>query len=91
MGKRKGKRGKPPSNEPAAGHPGPDQQAALFGPRAWAAPVVAFVCLLVLYIATLAPSVMGGDSGELTAAALTGGVPHPPGYPVSRAYSPPYR
>jgi hypothetical protein len=25
---------------------------------------------------------MGGDSGELTAAALTGGVPHPPGYPL---------
>jgi hypothetical protein len=25
---------------------------------------------------------VGGDSGELTAAALTGGVPHPPGYPI---------
>jgi hypothetical protein len=44
--------------------------------------VVAFAVLLVLYIATLAPSVVGGDSGELTAAALTGGVPHPPGYPL---------
>ena len=85
MGKRKGQRGKPRSNEPAAFHvgdPGPDPQAALFGPRAWVAPVAAFVCLLVLYVATLAPSVMGGDSGELTAAALTGGVPHPPGYPL---------
>jgi len=30
----------------------------------------------------LAPTVVGGDSGELTAAAVTGGVPHPPGYPV---------
>jgi hypothetical protein len=38
--------------------------------------------LAVLYIATLHPSVAGGDSGELTAAALTGGVPHPPGYPL---------
>ena len=36
----------------------------------------------MLYIATLHPSVAGGDSGELTAAALTGGVPHPPGYPL---------
>ena len=38
--------------------------------------------LLVVYVATLSPSVAGGDSGELTAAALTGGVPHPPGYPL---------
>jgi hypothetical protein len=38
--------------------------------------------LLAIYVATLAPSVMGGDSGELTTAALTGGVPHPPGYPL---------
>jgi hypothetical protein len=38
--------------------------------------------LAVLYIATLHPSVAGGDSGELTSAALTGGVPHPPGYPL---------
>jgi len=36
----------------------------------------------VLYATTLAPTVGGGDSGELTAAAVTGGVPHPPGYPV---------
>jgi hypothetical protein len=37
---------------------------------------------MALYVWTLAPSIMGGDSGELTAAALTGGVPHPPGYPL---------
>jgi hypothetical protein len=50
----------------------------------WArlAPYLAFVGLAVLYIATLMPSVAGGDSGELTAAALTGGVPHPSGYPL---------
>jgi len=46
------------------------------------APAVAFVGLLALYVATLAPSIMGGDSGELTSSALTGGVPHPPGYPL---------
>jgi hypothetical protein len=38
--------------------------------------------LLALYVFTLAPTVVGGDSGELIAAAVTGGVPHPPGYPV---------
>ena len=36
---------------------------------------------LIIYAITLAPSVPGGDSGELIAAAYTGGVPHPPGYP----------
>ena len=53
-------------------------------PAAWArlAPLLAFLVLLLLYIATLTPSVAGGDSGELAAAALTGGVPHPSGYPL---------
>jgi hypothetical protein len=50
--------------------------------RPWLAPLGAFAILLALYVATLAPTVVGGDSGELTAAAVTGGVPHPPGYPV---------
>jgi hypothetical protein len=53
-------------------------------PAAWVrlAPFLAFLFLVALYIATLYPSVAGGDSGELTAAALTGGVPHPSGYPL---------
>lgn len=54
----------------------------LFGPRFWLAPLASFVVLLALYVWTLAPSVVGGDSGELTSSALTGGVPHPPGYPL---------
>ncbi len=37
---------------------------------------------LILYLATLAPTVTGEDSGELIGAAATLGVPHPPGYPV---------
>jgi hypothetical protein len=49
---------------------------------AWFAPYLAFLLLAALYTATLRPSVAGGDSGELTAAALTGGVPHPSGYPI---------
>ena len=82
MGKHKGQRGKSRSSEPAANTSTPDSRATLFGPRAWIAPLITFVGLLALYVATLAPSVMGGDSGELTASALTGGVPHPPGYPL---------
>jgi hypothetical protein len=61
--------------------------------HAWLAPLGAFVTLLALYLVTLAPTVVGGDSGELTAAAVTGGVPHPPGYPVfallARLFAPP--
>jgi hypothetical protein len=58
--------------------------AASDEPTAWArlAPFLAALFLAALYIATLNPSVAGGDSGELTAAALTGGVPHPSGYPL---------
>jgi hypothetical protein len=43
---------------------------------------VAFGFFVTLYVVTLTPSVAGGDSGELAAAALTGGVPHPSGYPL---------
>ena len=53
-------------------------------PAAWTrfAPLFAFLFLVVLYIVTLTPSVAGGYSGELAAAAITGGVPHPSGYPL---------
>lgn len=37
---------------------------------------------LGLYLWTMGPSVMGGDSGELLLASWTGGVAHPPGYPL---------
>ena len=60
----------------------PAEPAPLFGAHFWRVPLMVFVGLLALYVATLAPSVMGGDSGDLTTAALTGGVPHPPGYPL---------
>ena len=46
-----------------------------------AGPVVASVTL-VAYMATLCPTIMGGDSGELIAAAYTLSVAHPPGYPL---------
>jgi hypothetical protein len=83
MGKRKTQRGKPKDVAQFAENPAiaPDI-ADRPTSRTWIAPLVTFLGLLVLYITTLAPSVMGGDSGELTTAALTGGVPHPPGYPL---------
>ena len=59
-----------------------DKNAEWLAGYRWLAPLIAFAGLLALYIATLAPSVVGGDSGELTTSALTGGVPHPPGYPL---------
>jgi hypothetical protein len=82
MSKRKGSRGQPRNRAPTTDDLAPNAPPALFVPRAWIPPAVTFVALLALYVATLAPSIMGGDSGELTTAALTGGVPHPPGYPL---------
>ncbi len=45
-----------------------------------------FGLALAVYLRTLAPSITwsnnGADSGDLVAAAFTGGIPHPPGYPL---------
>ncbi|MEQ1834815.1 MAG: DUF2723 domain-containing protein, partial [Candidatus Eisenbacteria bacterium] len=38
--------------------------------------------VLALYVATLHPGLPAGDSGELITVAATGGVAHPPGYPL---------
>jgi hypothetical protein len=96
MGKRKPQRGRPKGSagarerKDADSAPGAADRGshalvvpgALFGRRFWLAPFAAFAALLALYVWSLAPSVVGGDSGELMSAALTGGVPHPPGYPL---------
>jgi 4-amino-4-deoxy-L-arabinose transferase-like glycosyltransferase len=50
-------------------------------PRLLAA-LVASGVVWCFYFATLAPSLSGGDSGELTSAAYSMGVCHPPGYPL---------
>ncbi|MGH7434089.1 MAG: protein O-mannosyl-transferase family, partial [Polyangiaceae bacterium] len=49
--------------------------------RRLAAPGIGLVAL-ALYWLSAYPDVAGGDSGELVAAAVTGGVIHPPGYPL---------
>ncbi len=55
-------------------------------PRAVLFAFLVFLLALGLYLRTLAPSITwehaGADSGDLVAAAFTGGVPHPPGYPL---------
>jgi len=43
-----------------------------------------------VYLATLAPSIGGGDSGELTAVACRLGVAHPPGYPLYTLLAQPF-
>jgi hypothetical protein len=45
-------------------------------------PAVAALGALTIYIATLAPTVPAGDSGELITASYVAGVAHPPGYPL---------
>lgn len=52
------------------------------GVRASRDPVLVGALALVLYALTLYPDLAGGDSAELTAAIATGGVIHPPGYPL---------
>jgi Protein of unknown function (DUF2723) len=43
---------------------------------------LAGLAAFIVYLRTLAPSIVWGDSPELTAAAFTAGVPHPTGYPL---------
>lgn len=45
-------------------------------------PLYLFVFTLVIYISNLSRSVYGGDVGDLVTAAYTGGIAHPPGYPL---------
>ena len=41
-----------------------------------------FVATLIVYIATLPPDILPGDSGELVAASYTLSIGHPPGFPL---------
>ncbi len=71
-------------NARAAAAPGP---AVALPEAAWtratlAAALAAGLVPLGVYLATLSPTVSGGDSGEFVAVAYVGGVAHPPGYPL---------
>ena len=45
-------------------------------------PVLLFLISFGIYLKTLAPTITGGDSGELIANAYTLGISHPPGHPL---------
>jgi hypothetical protein len=55
-------------------------------PATGLAPLITTAAALLLYVLTAAPSLTwahhGADGGDLIAAAMTGGVPHPSGYPT---------
>lgn len=55
-------------------------------PGAWSparlAPLLAALAAFTLYVVTLHPGLPAGDSGELITVVATGGVAHPPGYPL---------
>jgi len=62
-----------------------EAESGLLAPPArvdYGAALATGLAALALYLATLAPTVTGEDSGELIGAAYSLGVPHPPGYPV---------
>lgn len=54
--------------------------------KSWAAPLAAFGAALAVYLLTAPPGLTwahnGADGGDLVAAALVAGVPHPTGYPT---------
>lgn len=54
--------------------------------KPWLAPAATFCLALGLYLLKLQPDISwanyGGDGGELIAATVTLGLPHPPGYPT---------
>ena len=81
---RKGRRGQratasptPPSH--ATLHPHPDATASRL---ALVVTVLAGIVPLGVYVATLTPTVAGGDAGEMITVAYLLGVAHPPGYPL---------
>src|SRR6266540_3842542 len=48
----------------------------------WTITLVLSMAFLLIYLRTLCPTVYLGDSGDICTAIATGGVPHPPGYPL---------
>lgn len=50
--------------------------------KSYLAIVIIVLVGLLLYLANQTKSIYGGDGGDLVAAALVGGIPHPPGYPL---------
>lgn len=43
---------------------------------------IAGVCSLILFLTFQSQGIFTGDSGDVVTAAIIGGIPHPPGYPL---------
>ncbi len=71
-------------HSPARTRPAPAAATATraLANSAWPTFLAAAIPALALYLATVAPSLPTGDSGEVITAAATFGVAHPPGYPL---------
>jgi hypothetical protein len=59
-----------------------DMQFPVFQRRDLLVAVGVSAVALLVYLLTMYPDITGGDSGELITAVASGGVPHPPGYPL---------
>jgi hypothetical protein len=74
--------------------PGPAPAASVPDARWTGGTIVAALAAglvpLGVYLATLSPTVNGGDSGEFVAVAYLGGVAHPPGYPLHALLARPF-
>jgi hypothetical protein len=87
-------RGRTPQQQASVRGKTPAQQAGVRGKTPLVLPPPVFtrrdgalaallgLAALVVYVATLNPTLAGGDSGELTASAYAGGAAHPPGFPL---------
>ena len=54
----------------------------MIGSSNWACFLITFAIALAVYLSTVAPSTIGGDTGELLAEGCALGTAHPPGYPA---------
>src|SRR6266436_3837491 len=59
--------------------PAHDQESQLIR---WGLPAITALGVFLVYLNTLTPSIVGGDTGELITVACKLGVAHPPGYPL---------
>ncbi|MGD0614820.1 MAG: DUF2723 domain-containing protein, partial [Verrucomicrobiota bacterium] len=83
------KQSQPVSTGPKAPAPArpPERVPPLFRKIDWAALLMTFAVVGVVYFLTLAPELTLEDSGELCTGSFYAGIPHPPGYPFWAIYS----
>src|SRR5262249_57000423 len=80
--RRAARRARAPVAEPAAAVAAPPPDRTPWTRRDTALALACAAVPLAAYLATLSPTVNGGDSGEMIAVAAVTGVAHPPGVPL---------